>query len=130
MTRITLQPRSLKDPRPRYSQGIAVEGARRLIFIAGQTAADDQGRLVGQGDIDQQVERVFQNLGAVLGEAGASFAHLVQTTTYVTSLAYRDAYNRGRLKYYGSEPPANTLIAVSSLGHEDFLIEVEGIAVI
>ena len=130
MTRRVLQPLSLKDPRPRYSQGIQIDGARSLVFIAGQTAADEQGRVVGKGDIEQQTERVFQNLAAVLTAAGGSFEHLVMTTTYLTDLSYREAYNKVRLKYYGAEPPTSTLLVVHSLGHQDFLIEIDGIAVI
>ena len=130
MTRRTLQPSSLKDPRPRYSQGIQVDGARSLLFIAGQTAADEHGQVVGKGDIERQSERVFQNLQAVLTTAGATFENLVMTTTYLTDLSHREAYNKVRLKYYGSEPPTSTLLVVKSLGHEDFLIEIDGIAVI
>ena len=130
MTRRTLQPVSLKDPRPRYSQGIQIEGAQRLVFIAGQTAADEHGQVVGKDNIEKQTERVFANLAAVLTEAGGSFEHLVMTTTYLTDLAYREAYNRVRLKYYGPNPPTSTLVVVKSLGHEDFLIEIDGIAVI
>lgn len=124
-----LQPPSLKDPRPRYSQGIQTEPGS-LVFIAGQTASDERGQVVGKGDIEQQTERVFQNLGAVLSAAGGSFDNLVMTTTYLTDIAYREAYNKVRLKYYGSTPPTSTLIVVKALGHEDFLIEIDGIAVI
>ena len=129
MIRKVLQPASLKDPRPRYSQGIQTEGGR-LLFIAGQTASDENGAVVGTGDIELQTERVFQNVGAVLGAAGATFDDLVMTTTYLTDIKYREAYNRIRLKYYGSTPPTSTLIVVKGLGHEDFMIEIDGIAVI
>jgi 2-iminobutanoate/2-iminopropanoate deaminase len=129
MTRTVLQPETLKDPRPRYSQGILTTGSS-LLFIAGQTAADENGQVVGKGDIDRQTERVFENLNAVLTAAGATFENLVMTTTYLTDISYREAYNRVRLKYYGSTPPTSTLLVVKALGHEDFLIEIDGIAVI
>jgi enamine deaminase RidA (YjgF/YER057c/UK114 family) len=129
MIKKVLQPASLKDPRPRYSQGIRTDGGT-LVFIAGQTASDEHGQVVGTGDIEQQAERVFQNLGAVLAAAGGSFDNLVMTTTYLTDISYREAYSRIRLKYYGSTPPTSTLIVVKALGHEDFLIEIDGIAVI
>jgi enamine deaminase RidA (YjgF/YER057c/UK114 family) len=129
MTRTVLQPETLKDPRPRYSQGILTTGSS-LLFIAGQTAADENGQVVGKGDIDRQTERVFENLNAVLAAAGATFENLVMTTTYLTDISYSEAYNRVRLKYYGSTPPTSTLLVVKALGHEDFLIEIDGIAVI
>lgn len=129
MSRTVIQPDSLKDPRPRYSQGIRTDGGS-LLFIAGQTAADRNGNVVGKGNVEQQAEQVFENLKAVLEAAGASFDDLVMTTTYLTDISYREAYNTVRLKYYGANPPTSTLVVVKALGHEDFLIEIDGIAVI
>ena len=129
MTRRTIQPVSLPDPRPRYSQGIQTTGGS-LLFIAGQTAVDQSGLIVGKGDIERQLEQVFANLAAVLQAAGGSFEHLVMTTTYLTDIAYRPAYSQVRLKYYPREAPASTLLVVTSLANEDFLVEIDGIAVI
>ena len=129
MTRDVIQPDSLKDPRPRYSQGITTEGGR-LLFIAGQTAADRDGNVVGKGDPEIQCEQVFTNLGAVLSAAGGSFQNLVMTTTYLTDIKYREAYNRVRLRYYRDTQPTSTLVVVKALASEDFLIEIDGIAVI
>ena len=98
MPRTVIQPDSLKDPRPRYSQGILTDGGR-LLFIAGQTAADRDGNVVGKDDAEKQAEQVFANLGAVLAAAGGSFDNLVSTTTYLTDIKYREAYNKVRLKY-------------------------------
>lgn len=132
MTRdlLVIRPESLVDPRPRYSQGILTRGGS-LLFIAGQTAADATGQVVGAGDIELQVEQVFRNLQAMLAAAGGTFEHLVMTTTYLTDIAYREAYNQARLRYYRPEhPPANTLVVVQALGNPQFLIEIDGIAVI
>jgi enamine deaminase RidA (YjgF/YER057c/UK114 family) len=124
-----VQPESLKDPRPRYSQGILTEGGR-LLFIAGQTAVDRDGNVVGKGDADRQVEQVFENLGAVLTAAGGSFDNLVMTTTYLVDIKYREAYNKVRLRYYRHHQPTSTLVVVKALGQEDLVIEIDGIAVI
>ncbi len=129
VTRTVIQPDSLKDPRPRYSQGIRTEGGA-LLFIAGQTAADRQGNVVGRGDPLRQAEQVFANLGAVLEAAGGSFDNLVMTTTYLTDIKYREAYNAVRLKYYRNSQPTSTLVVVKALGAEEFLIEIDAIAVI
>ena len=129
MTRDVIQPDSLKDPRPRYSQGVRTEGGR-LLFIAGQTAADRDGNVVGKGDPEVQCEQVFANLRAVLAAAGGNFDNLVMTTTYLTDIKYREAYNRVRLRYYRDTQPTSTLVVVKALASEDFLIEIDGIAVI
>lgn len=129
MTRHEIQPASLVDPRPRYNQGILTEGGR-LLFIAGQTASGRDGAVIGKGDIDRQAEQVFENLLAVLSAAGATIDNLVMTTTYLTDISYREAYNRVRLRYYKASPPTSTLVVIKALGHADFLIEIDGIAVI
>jgi reactive intermediate/imine deaminase len=129
MTSKVIQPDSLPDPRPRYSQGIQTEGGK-LLFIAGQTAVDKDNNVVGKGDIDKQAEQVFANLAAVLDAAGGSFDNLVMTTAYLTDINYREAYNRIRLKYYRQNCPVSTLLIVAGLANPDYLIEIDGIAVI
>ncbi len=127
--RKVLQPKSLPDPRPRYSQGILAEG-KRLLFIAGQTAVDADGNVVGKGDAAVQAEQVLKNMKAVLDEAGGSFADLVKITTYITDPRYRDDINPARLKYMGDNPPGSTLVVVAGLANPDFLVEIEAIAVL
>jgi enamine deaminase RidA (YjgF/YER057c/UK114 family) len=124
-----IQPKALSDPRPRYSQGILIESGR-LLFIAGQTASDKDGNVVGKGDIGAQTTQVFKNIAAVLEEAGGSFDNLVMTTTYITDRKHREGYNRVRQQYYKKESPTSTLVIVSGLANPDYLIEIAGIAVL
>ena len=125
----TIQPESLNDPRPRYSQGIRAEGGR-LLFIAGQTASDKNGNVVGKGDIKAQTRQVFDNIKAVLEAAGGSLDNLVMTTTYITDRSYREGYNEVRRGLYKKDPPTSTLLIVSGLANEDYMIEIAGIAVL
>jgi 2-iminobutanoate/2-iminopropanoate deaminase len=125
----TIQPKGLSDPRPRYSQGILAEGGR-LLFIAGQTASDAQGNVVGKGDIKAQTRQVFENIKAVLEAAGGSFDNMVMTTTYITDRKYREGYNEVRRDVYKKDPPTSTLVIVSGLANEDYMIEIAGIAVL
>ena len=125
----TLQPKGLADPRPRYSHAILAEGGK-LLFIAGQTASDASGNVVGKGDIKAQTRQVYQNLKAVLESAGGSFENLVMTTTYITDRSFREGYNEVRREMYRGDPPTSTLVIVSGLAHPDYMIEISGIAVI
>ena len=127
--RTELSPKSIPDPRPRYTQGILAEG-KRLLFIAGQTGVDAGNNVVGKGDVAAQTEQVLQNMKAVLDEAGASFADIVKITTYITDPRFRDGLNPARLKYFGDNPPASTLVVVSGLADPDYLVEIEAIAVL
>jgi enamine deaminase RidA (YjgF/YER057c/UK114 family) len=122
-----IQPKNLNDPRPRYSHGIVAEGGR-LLFIAGQTAVDKEGNVVGKGDIEAQTHQVYKNLTAVLEEAGASFNNLVMTTTYILDRKYREGYNKVRMQYYKQHSPTSTLVIISGLAHPDYLIEINAIA--
>jgi 2-iminobutanoate/2-iminopropanoate deaminase len=124
-----IQPKSLSDPRPRYSQGILAEGGK-LLFVAGQTASDKDGNVVGKGDIEAQTAQVFKNLAAVLEEAGGSLDNLVMTTTYITDRKYREGYNKVRMQQYKKNSPTSTLVIITGLAHPDYLIEINGIAVL
>lgn len=127
MANKVIQPKGLNDPRPRYSHGIVAEGGR-LLFIAGQTAMDKDGNVVGKGDIEAQTHQVYKNLTAVLEEAGASFNNLVMTTTYIVDRKYREGYNKVRMQYYKQHSPTSTLVIITGLAHPDYLIEINAIA--
>ncbi len=129
MPRKAIQPKSLNDPRPRYTQAIQTSGGK-LLFIAGQTASGKDGNVVGKGNIKAQTEQVYANIKAVLKEAGASIDNLVMTTTYIVDRKYRQGYNEVRMKQYGKNSPTSTLVIVKGLAHPDYLIEIAGIAVI
>ena len=124
-----LQPKGLSDPRPRYTQGIITEGGK-LLFIAGQTASNKEGQVVGKGDIEAQTTQVFENIKAVLEEAGGSLANVVKTTTYITDIKFRSGMHNVRNKYLAKDPPTSTLIVVNGLANADYMIEIEAIAVL
>lgn len=129
MPKKVIQPKSLNDPRPRYSQGILNSGGK-FLFIAGQTASDKDGNVVGKGDIKAQTQQVFDNIKAVLKAAGGSLDNMVMTTTYITDRQYREGYNEVRRQQYKKNSPTSTLVIVSGLANPDYLIEIAGIAVI
>jgi 2-iminobutanoate/2-iminopropanoate deaminase len=129
MSTKVIQPKSLNDPRPRYSQSILADGGK-LLFIAGQTASDKDGNVVGKGDIKAQTRQVFENIRAVLEAAGGSFDNLVMTTTYITDRKYREGYNEVRREIYKQDPPTSTLVIVSGLANPDYLIEIASVAVL
>jgi enamine deaminase RidA (YjgF/YER057c/UK114 family) len=129
MPRKVIQPKTLNDPRPRYSQGILNSGGK-LLFIAGQTASDKDGNVVGKGDIRAQTEQVYANIKAVLKAAGGTLDNLVMTTTYILDREYREGYNEVRRQQFKKNSPTSTLVIVKGLAHPDYLIEIAGIAVI
>jgi 2-iminobutanoate/2-iminopropanoate deaminase len=129
MARKDIQPKKLSDPRPRYTQAVQTKGGK-LLFIAGQTASDKDGKVVGKGDIEAQTEQVYANIQAVLKKAGGTIDNLVMTTTYIVDRKYREGYNAVRMKQYKKKSPTSTLVIVKGLASPDYLIEIAGIAVI
>jgi 2-iminobutanoate/2-iminopropanoate deaminase len=86
-----------------------------LVFTSGQIPLDPEtGKLV-DGPIEEQTRRVMENLGAVLGAAGTSLAHVVKTTIYLTNLADFSAVNAAYGAYFPSEPPARSTVQVAAL---------------
>ena len=128
--RKVIQPKKLSDPRPRYSQGILVTKPGKVLFIAGQTAVDAKGNIVGKGNIEAQAKQVFENLTAILKEVGGSIENIVKTTTYITDVKYREGLNKVRRHYYKKTAPTSTLVVVKGLAHKDYLMEIEAVAVL
>jgi enamine deaminase RidA (YjgF/YER057c/UK114 family) len=113
-----------------YSHIVEVRGGRTL-YIAGQLALDSDGNLVGGGDFRAQITQVFENLKARLAECGATFNDVIKLNYYLTEatdlLALRDVRNRHINR---EQPPASTLVVVKQLVREEYLVEVEAIAVV
>jgi enamine deaminase RidA (YjgF/YER057c/UK114 family) len=127
-----LNPPELGSP-PGYSQVVDVR-ASRIIFIAGQTALDRDGTLVGKDNFSAQADQVFRNLSAALQSVGCTASNLVKLTVFIRDMdqlsTYREARNRFFATVIPPAAPAVTLVEVSKLYGPDFLIEIEAIAAI
>ena len=125
-----INPPELGDP-PGYSQIVDVS-AVRMVFIAGQTALDRDGNVVGKNDFATQAEQVFENLGIALRASGCTAANLVKLTVFLTDMDNLGKYREARNRFFASvtppSAPAVTLVEVSKLYGPDFLIEIEAIA--
>jgi 2-iminobutanoate/2-iminopropanoate deaminase len=108
-----------------YSDGVI---CGNLLWISGAQAVDEQGNIVGKGDVVAQTEQVFKNLEKVLAEAGASFADVARIVIYLRDMQHRSAIAPVRERVFGPNRPASTLVAVSGLSHPDSLIEIEAVA--
>ena len=127
-----LNPPELGTP-PGYSQIVDVR-ASRIIFIAGQTALDRHGELVGRNDFAAQVDQVFRNLSAALLSVGCTASDLVKLTVFLRDMSYLSTYREARNRFFATvtppAAPAITLVEVSKLYGPDFLIEIEAVAAI
>ena len=127
-----INPAPMGPPLSLYGQ-IARVRASEFIFIAGQLATDVNGAIVGKGDFDAQMKQALSNIDKALKSVDASFANVVQFTTYLVHSQDIANFLRVREVVFPAMCPAhryppNTLLVVDRLVHEDFLIEIETIA--
>lgn len=102
-----------------------------LLFIAGTTATDDRGELVGRGDIVEQTRQIYRKFEKVLAAAGASLRDVVETTEYVTTTTNYKGTAEVRREVFGGPPyPAATGVIVAGLLREGALIEISAVAVL
>ena len=107
--------------------------ASEFLFLAGQLSVDNSGNIIGKNDFEEQMKQVFSNVREALRSAGTDFENVVKFTTFlkrdsdigdlmrVRKILFSEFFKTGDF-------PPNTLLVVSRLVHESFLIEVETIA--
>jgi 2-iminobutanoate/2-iminopropanoate deaminase len=107
-----------------YSQAIRANG---LVFVSGQLALrPDHAEIVGEG-IAEQTEQVFENLAAILEEAGSGLDRLVKTTVYLTDLGDFAGMNEVYARHVGEEPPARATVEIAGLP-SGAKVEIEAVA--
>ena len=108
---------------PRYTQIVVANG---FAFIAGQTAFDTQGNVVGVGDFRAQAEQTCRNLRVALHAVGAEPEDIVKVTNYIVDRSNLPVLVEVRKAILGEMRPASTLV-VAALAREELLVEIEAI---
>ena len=108
-----------------YSQAIETEG---YLFTSGQIPINPATGEVEGTTIEEQAEQVMQNIGAILEEAGLTFANVVKTTCFLADLADFAAFNAVYAKYLPEAAPARSCFAVAGLP-KGAKLEVETICI-
>jgi 2-iminobutanoate/2-iminopropanoate deaminase len=104
--------------------------AGRLVFVSGCVATDGAGRVVGGSDVVAQARQVHENIKRCLTAAGATFADICKVTVFLRNINDREKVNTVRKEYFGAHRPASTLVEISRLVRDDYLLEIEATAVI
>jgi 2-iminobutanoate/2-iminopropanoate deaminase len=104
--------------------------AGRLVFVSGCVATDAQGRVVGGRDVVAQARQVHENIKRCLAAAGATFADICKVTVFLRNIEDREKVNTIRREYFGAHRPASTLVEISRLVRDDYLVEIEATAVL
>ena len=95
------------------------------IWVAGTTATDENGNVVGVGDAAVQTRYALQKIGRALSEAGFTFADVVRTRMFVTDISQWEIIGRIHGEIFGSIRPAATMVEVAKLIDPQHLIEIE-----
>lgn len=129
MPKQVLRPTNLSfQPRPTYpySPGASAAG---WVFTAGQVAWNDQGQLVGLGDVRAQTRQVLSNVLSILREAGAGPQDVLKCNVYLADIRYFQAMNEVFAETFPTDPPARTTVQ-AALAEPEMLVEIEAIAFI
>lgn len=95
-----------------YSQAVEANGT---LYISGQIPIDPATGIFVEGGIKEQTEQVLKNIGAILEEAGYTYAHVVKSTCLLADMALFAEMNEVYSRFYPAEPPARAAFAVKGL---------------
>jgi enamine deaminase RidA (YjgF/YER057c/UK114 family) len=109
---------------------VALRGGGHWVVVGPESARDDAGKIVGNGDMGAQLERIGKKVEACLKVAGASLSDIVATRTYVADPDQLAKYADLRKQYFGSAPPARTIVHKGGLSNPGDLVEVMAFAAV
>ena len=100
------------------------------MFVAGTTATDANGDVVGPGDAYVQTVQTLKNIERALNQAGAKMADVVRTRMFVTDISRWQEYGRAHREFFGDVLPVAAMVEITRLGDPAMLIEIEADAVV
>ena len=98
------------------------------IYLSGQASINEQGEIVGVGDVWAQMEQAMANIERALTAAGSGIDRIFKITIYLTDMANFDKVLELRKKYFTAPWPADTTVGVQSLALPELLVELDVIA--
>jgi 2-iminobutanoate/2-iminopropanoate deaminase len=112
------------------AMAVDLSKAKRMIWVSGQIAFDENEKFVGKGDIRVQTEQCLKNIQAALKKLGGSMEDVVQVIVFVKDMSGLKDIHDIRLKYFKEPFPTSTLVQITGFVHPDALIEINAVAVL
>jgi enamine deaminase RidA (YjgF/YER057c/UK114 family) len=110
-----------------YSRAVRVGG---IIEVAGTTAVDEQGQVVGLGSAYEQARFILLKVEKALAALGSSMKDVIRTRMYVTDIQNWESIGRAHGEFFGDIRPAATMVEVKALIQPELLVEIEVSAVL
>jgi enamine deaminase RidA (YjgF/YER057c/UK114 family) len=111
-------------------QAVVTQGGR-TIYLRGQCPQNlDDAKNIDSHDPVEQTHKVMQNIRQLIEECGGRMEHLVKIVVYITDVRHREAIYRTMGKYLNGVHPVSTGLVVQALARSDWLVEIDGTAVI
>jgi 2-iminobutanoate/2-iminopropanoate deaminase len=121
-----LSPTSIHPPFSFYSNGVEVPEGQKLVFCSGQLGITKDGTIPATAA--EQADLAFDNVAAILAEAGLALEHVVRINAFVTGREHLRPYMDVRNKRFSLPLPASTLMVVSGFARPEFFVEIEVVA--
>ena len=110
-----------------YSRAVRIG---EIVEVAGTTAVDETGKVVGPGDAGEQTKFMLSKIERALHSAGAALQDVVRTRMFVTNIADWEAIGKAHGLYFKDVKPAATMVEVKSLISPELLVEIEVTAIL
>ena len=120
-------PAGIAGPFGHYDHGVEAVDVSRLLHVSGQVGTDPDGSV--PEDVAAQIEIVWNNIEAVLAEAGMTPANIVRTITYMLDADYVPLLAAARRQHLGADhKAASTTIVVAGLVKPEWKVEIDAVA--
>jgi 2-iminobutanoate/2-iminopropanoate deaminase len=126
MKKVIIESKKVFPPIGPFSQAV-MKG--NMIFVAGTVGVDRQGALPEPSNIKTQTRRTFENIKALLEEAGSKIEDVVKLTIFLKDVADYKGMNEVRAEFFPRNPPVSSAIAITDFMLPGLLVEIEAIAI-